>query len=331
MKPVLVTGASGFLGWHVARLLRERGFVVRALVRPGSKLCELDAEPVTGDLRDPASVDRAVAGCGLVYHVAADYRLWAKDPRELYRSNVEGTRHLLDAARRARVERVVYTSTVGCIGIPANGLGDEDTPVSLADMAGAYKRSKFQAEQVALEFTRHGFPVVIVNPTAPVGDHDVKPTPTGQTVLDFLDGRMPAFIDTGLNIVDARDTAEGHLLACERGRVGERYILGSENLTLAQILQLLARITGRKAPTLRLPYAVAYCAGMCSTAWAEFTGVPPRVPIEAVRMARKKMWVTHEKARRELGFQPAPAETALRRAAEWFSGSWRALARVPAA
>jgi dihydroflavonol-4-reductase len=331
MKPVLVTGASGFLGWHVARLLRERGFVVRALVRPGSRLCELDAEPVTGDLRDPASVDRAVAGCGLVYHVAADYRLWAKDPRELYRSNVEGTRHLLDAARRARVERVVYTSTVGCIGILPDGLGDEDTPVSLADMAGAYKRSKFQAEQVALEFARHGFPVVIVNPTAPVGDHDVKPTPTGQTVLDFLDGRIPAFIDTGLNIVDARDIAEGHLLACERGRVGERYILGSENLTLAQILQLLARITGHKAPTLRLPYAVAYCAGVCSTAWAEVTGVPPRVPIEAVRMARKKMWVTHEKARRELGFQPAPAETALRRAAEWFSGSWRALARVPAA
>jgi dihydroflavonol-4-reductase len=198
-------------------------------------------------------------------------------------------------------------------------------------MAGAYKRSKFQAEQVALEFARHGFPVVIVNPTAPVGDHDVKPTPTGQTVLDFLDGRIPAFIDTGLNIVDARDIAEGHLLACERGRVGERYILGSENLTLAQILQLLARITGHKAPTLRLPYAVAYCAGVCSTAWAEVTGVPPRVPIEAVRMARKKMWVTHEKARRELGFQPAPAETALRRAAEWFSGSWRALARVPAA
>jgi dihydroflavonol-4-reductase len=331
MKPVLVTGATGFLGWHVARRLRERGYAVRALVRPGSRLSELDAEPVAGDLREPASLERAVAGCGLVYHVAADYRLWAKDPRELYRSNVEGTRHLLDAARRARVERVVYTSTVGCIGIPRDGVGDEDTPVSLADMAGAYKRSKFQAEQVALEFARHGFPVVIVNPTAPVGDHDVKPTPTGQTILDFLDGRMPAFIDTGLNIVDARDTAEGHLLACERGRVGERYILGSENLTLAQILQLLGKIAGRKAPTLRLPYAVAYCAGMCSTAWAEVTGVPPRVPIEAVRMARKKMWVTHEKARQELGFQPAPAETALRRAADWFNGSWRTLARVPAA
>ena len=331
MKPVLVTGASGFLGWHVARRLLERGYSVRALVRAGSRLSELDAEPVSGDLRDPASLERAVAGCGLVFHVAADYRLWVKNRGELYRSNVDGTRHLLEAARRAGVERVVYTSTVGCIGIPRDGLGDENTPVSLHEMSGAYKRSKFLAEQVALEFAGSGFPVVIVNPTAPVGDHDVKPTPTGQTVLDFMNGKMPAFIDTGLNIVDAYDTAEGHLLACEHGLPGERYILGSENLTLAQILQLLAKITGRKAPTLRLPYAVAYCAGVCSTAWAEVTGVPPRVPIDAVRMARKKMWVTHEKARRELGFQPAPAETALRHAADWFSGSWRAPARVPAA
>lgn len=331
MKPVLVTGASGFLGWHVARLLSERGYSVRALVRPGSRISELDAEPVAGDLRDAASLDRAVSGCGLVFHVAADYRLWAKNPRELYRSNVDGTRHLLESARKAGVERIVYTSTVGCIGIPHQGLGDETTPVSLTDMAGDYKRSKFLAEQVALEFARGGLPVVIVNPTAPVGDHDVKPTPTGQTVLDFLNGKIPAFIDTGLNIVDARDTAEGHLLACERGRVGERYILGSENLTLAEILQHLAKITGRKAPTLRLPYAVAYCAGVCSTAWAEVTGVPPRVPIEAVRMARKRMWVTHEKARRELGFEPVPAETALRRAAEWFSGAWRMPVRVPAA
>lgn len=330
MKPVLVTGASGFLGWHVARLLTERGYSVRALVRPGSRLAGLDAEAVTGDLRDPQSLERAVAGCGLVFHVAADYRLWAKDPRELYRSNVDGTRALLEAARRAGVERAVYTSTVGCIGIPRHGLGDEGTPVSLQEMAGDYKRSKFLAEQIAQEFARQGFPVVIVNPTAPVGDHDVKPTPTGQTILDFLRGRMPAFIDTGLNIVDARDTAEGHLLACERGHAGERYILGSENLTLAQILQLLAKITGRKAPSLRLPYTVAYCAGVCSTAWAEVTGAPPRVPIDAVRMARKKMWVSHEKAHRELGFAPAPAETALRRAAEWFSGAWQA-ARLPAA
>jgi dihydroflavonol-4-reductase len=318
MKPVLVTGASGFLGWHVARVLIERGYSVRALVRPGSRVDALEVETVTGDLRDAASLERAVSGCGLVFHVAADYRLWARDPGELYRSNVDGTRNLLQAAERAGVERVVYTSTVGCIGIPHGGIGDETTPVTLADMAGNYKRSKFLAEQVALEFARRGFPVVIVNPTAPIGDHDVKPTPTGKIVVDFLKGDMPAFIDTGLNVVDVRDTAEGHLLACQSGRAGERYILGSENMTLAQILQELARITGRKAPTMRLPYAVAYAAGVCSTAWAGITGTPPRVPLDAVRMARKKMWVTHEKARRELGFAPGPARQALARAVEWF-------------
>ena len=318
MRPALVTGASGFLGWHVARVLLERGYAVRALARPGSRVEGLAVELVTGDLRDRDSLARAAAGCGLVFHVAADYRLWAKDPSELYQSNVEGTRNLLEAARSAGVERVVYTSTVGCIGVPPGGVGDEDTPVSLADMAGDYKRSKFLAERIALEFAETGFPVVIVNPTAPVGDHDVKPTPTGKIILDFLNGDMPAFIDTGLNVVDVRDTAEGHLLACERGRPGERYILGSENLTLAQILQKLAVATGRKAPAVRLPYAVAYCAGLFSTAWAGVTGTPPRVPMEAVRMARKKMWVTHEKARRELGYRPGPADAALARAAEWF-------------
>jgi dihydroflavonol-4-reductase len=331
MKPVVVTGASGFLGWHVARLLGERGYRVRCLVRPGSCVNDLDVECTSGDLRDPASLDHAVAGCGLVFHVAADYRLWAKNPSEIYRSNVEGTRNLLEAARAASVDRVVYTSTVGAIGIPHDGLGSETTPVSLNDMAGDYKRSKFLAEQVALEFARAGFPVVIVNPTAPVGDRDVKPTPTGQMIVDFLSRKMPAFIDTGLNIVDARDVAEGHLLACEHGRPGQRYILGSENLTLAEILQLLARITGRKAPTIRLPYAVAYGAGLCSTAWAGITGTPPRVPLEAVRMARKKMWVTHERACRELGFQPGPAEVALRRAVEWFTEAWHAPTQVSAA
>ena len=318
MKPALVTGASGFLGWHVARVLIERGYSVRALVRSGSRVDSLDVETITGDLRDPASLERAIAGCGLVFHVAADYRLWAKDPGELYRSNVDGTRNLLHAAQQAGVERVVYTSTVGCIGIPHGGIGDETTPVALNDMAGHYKRSKFLAEQVALEFARGGLAVVIVNPTAPVGDHDVKPTPTGKIVLDFLNGDMPAFIDTGLNVVDVRDTAEGHLLACQRGRPGERYILGSENLTLARILQELANLTGRKAPTIRLPYAVAWCAGVCSTGWAELSGKPPRVPLEGVRMARKKMWVTHAKAQRELGFAPGPARQALARAVDWF-------------
>jgi dihydroflavonol-4-reductase len=253
-----------------------------------------------------------------VYHVAADYRLWAKDPGELYRSNVDGTRNLLEAARKAGVERVVYTSTVGCIGFPQDGLGDERTPVTLDDMAGDYKRSKFLAEQVALKFAGEGFPVVIVNPAAPVGDHDVKPTPTGKIVLDFLKGDLPAFIDTGLNVVDVRDTALGHLLACEHGRPGERYILASENLTLEQILGKLAAITGRKAPSVKLPYAVAYAAAAVSTAWAGLTGKPPRVPMDAVKMARKRMWVRHDKAREELGFAPGPAEVAVRRAVEWF-------------
>jgi dihydroflavonol-4-reductase len=323
MKPALVTGASGFLGWHVARLLIERGQRVRALVRPGSSVDGLDVETVMGDLRDAVSLERAAAGCGLVFHVAADYRLWAKDRGELYRSNVEGTRNLLAAAKGAGVERVVYTSTVGCIGMPDDGIGTEETPVALEDMTGDYKRSKFLAEQVALEFACEGFPVVIVNPTAPIGDHDVKPTPTGKIVADFLNGAMPAFIDTGLNVVDVRDTAEGHLLACERGRSGERYILGSENLTLAQILQKLAKIAGRKAPSTKLPYAVAYCAGACSTAWAGLTGRPPRVPLDAVRMAKKKMWVTHAKAARELGFQPGPADQALARAVSWFQAAHR--------
>ena len=331
MKPALVTGASGFLGWHVARVLRERGYPVRALVRAGSRVDALDVEPVTGDLRDADSLARAVAGCGLVFHVAADYRLWAKEPAELYRSNVDGTRNLLEASRQAGVERVVYTSTVGCIGVPDGGIGNEDLPVTLEEMAGDYKRSKFLAEQVALEFARGGLPVVIVNPTAPVGDHDVKPTPTGKIVVDFLNGDMPAFIDTGLNIVDVRDIGEGHWLACQHGRPGERYILGSENLTLAQILQQLAQITGRRAPTTRLPYAVAWCAGACSTAWAGVTGTPPRIPMEAVRMARKKMWVTHEKARRELGFAPGPARQALARAVEWFQGAGKRPVQTPAA
>jgi len=314
MKPTLVTGASGFVGWHVARLLAERGHRVRALVRESSVIPDLEVARVTGDLRDAASLERAVAGCGLVFHVAADYRLWSKNPDDLYRSNVDGTRNMLAAARAAGVDRFVYTSTVGCIGVP-----DEDQPVSLDEMAGAYKRSKFMAEQCALEFARDGFPVVIVNPTAPMGDHDFKPTPTGQIVLDFLNGAMPAYIDTGLNVVQVRDVALGHLLACERGRVGERYILGAENMTLGQILRELASITGRKAPAIELPYFVAYTAGVVTTAWAHLTGTPPRAPLEAVRMAKKKMWVSHAKASRELEYAPGPARGALADAVAWFA------------
>jgi dihydroflavonol-4-reductase len=318
VQPVLVTGATGFVGWHVAKKLSDRGVRVRALVRDPRRLRELDVESVVGDLRDSRSLEKAVGGCSVVYHVAADYRLWAKNPSELYESNVEGTRHLLSAARQARVQRVVYTSTVGCIGVPDGGLGDEMQPVGLQEMTGAYKRSKFLAEQVAVEIARDGFEVVIVNPTAPVGDRDFKPTPTGRIVVDFLKGRMPAYVDTGLNVVDVGDVAEGHLLACEHGRRGERYILGSENLTLEQILQKLAGAAGIPAPRVKIPYAVAYAAGLVSTAWANVSGSEPRAPLDAVKMSRKKMWVTHEKASRDLGYQPGPASAALKRAVEWF-------------
>ncbi|HYP14140.1 MAG TPA: hopanoid-associated sugar epimerase [Bryobacteraceae bacterium] len=318
MRPALVTGATGFLGWHVARKLLDRGERVRVLARDPAKLRELEAESVAGDLRDPGSVAAAVQGCSVVYHVAADYRLWSRNPDELYRSNVDGTRNILAAAKAAGVERVVYTSTVGCIGIPAGGLGDETVPVALTDMTGTYKRSKFLAETVALEYAREGFPVVIVNPTAPIGDHDFKPTPTGKIVLDYLLGKMPAYVDTGLNVVDAGDTAQGHLLACDRGRTGERYILGSENLTLQQIFAKLEAISDVKAPAVRIPYSVAYAVATVSTMWSDISGTEPRAPIEGVRMAAKKMWVSHAKATGELGFHPGPADAALRRAVEWF-------------
>lgn len=322
MKPTLVTGATGFIGWHVARRLLERGESVRALVRDPARVRELEGiAPVLGDLRDPESLARAVEGCGVVYHVAADYRLWTRDPEEMFRSNVEGTRHMLEAARRSGVERVVYTSTVGCIGIPKDGIGDEQTPVGIEDMQGPYKRSKFLAEQVALEFAGEGFPVVIVNPTAPVGDHDFKPTPTGKVLVDFVRGAMPAFLDTGLNVVDVRDVALGHVAACERGRVGERYILGAENLTLEKIFGMLARAVGRPAPKIRIPYAVAYAAGVVSTAWAGVTGKEPLAPLDGVKMARKKMWVRHDKAARELGYAPGSAKGALERAVEWFTAN----------
>ena len=322
MKPVLVTGATGFVGWHIARKLIDRGERVRVLVRDLSRLRELpEAEATAGDLRDRESLERAVCGCRVVYHAAADYRLWTKEPEEMFRSNVEGTRSLLEAARGAGIERFVYTSTVGCIGVPTGGLGTEETPVSIEEMAGPYKRSKFLAEQVALEFARNGFPVVIVNPTAPVGDRDFKPTPTGKIVVDFVNRKMPAFLDTGLNVVDVLDVATGHLAASERGRVGERYILGAENLTLQQIFGELSAITGIPAPKMRIPYAVAYAAGAVSTAWANVSGQEPRAPLDGVRMAKKKMWVRHDKAALELGYAPGPARNALARAVDWFKSN----------
>lgn len=321
MPRTLVTGASGFLGWHVARVLIEHGHRVRALCRPASQIRELEVERFNGDLRDPESLARAVQGCRYIFHVAADYRLWAKDTHELYRSNVDGTRNLLEAAERAGAERIVYTSTVGCIGMPQDRNGDEGTPVSVRDMTGHYKRSKWYAEQVALDKARSGVPVVIVNPTAPIGDHDWKPTPTGKIIVDFLRNKLPAFVDTGLNLVDVRDVAAGHLRAAERGHVGERYILGCENLTLEEILGRLASVAHKPAPKVKIPYAVAYAAGMFSTAWAGITSRPPLAPLEGVKMARKKMFVTHEKAARELGYSPGSVDAALRRAVEWFQAN----------
>jgi len=317
VRPTLVTGASGFLGWHVARLLLQRGERVRVLTRKPGAIDGLECEVAPGDLRDAESLRRAAAGCGSIFHVAADYRLWVRDAADMHRSNVGGTRDLLAAASAAGVERFVYTSTVGCIGFVPNALADETSPVTYADMTGPYKQTKFQAEELALAAARD-LDVVIVNPTAPVGERDWKPTPTGKTILDFLKGKIPAFVDTGLNVVDVHDCAHGHLLAREHGRRGERYILGSENLHLREILARLATLTGRRAPTTQIPFFVAYTAGFFSTALARLTGREPDVPLDAVRMARKKMFASSAKAQRELGYQPQPATDALGRAVRWF-------------
>ena len=267
---VLVTGATGFLGSHVARALAAQGAQLRLLVRPTSdprNIEDLHAERVLGDLRDPASIEKALAGCEAVFHVAADYRLWVRDPEQMYRSNVEGTRSLLESARKQGVRRVVYTSSVATMGFGSSGrangpLADEQSPVSLADMIGHYKRSKFMAEQVAFDAARAGVDVVVVNPTTPVGERDVKPTPTGRIVLDFLKRKFPAYVETGLNLVDATECARGHIQAWEKGKSGERYILGGENLTLKQILDRLAAITGLKSPTVKLPYVFAFATGV---------------------------------------------------------------------
>jgi dihydroflavonol-4-reductase len=329
---ILVTGATGFLGSHVARLLVQRGDAVRLLVRPSSsaRLLEgLPAEHVAGDLRDAESLRAAVAGVDTVYHVAADYRLWARDPREIYESNVLGTKNLLEAARRAGVARFVYTSTVATVAVTRNGaLPDEATATSLAEMVGEYKRSKWLAEREALRAADAGLAVVIVNPTTPVGPGDAKPTPTGRILVDFLNGRMPAYVDTGLNFVAVEDAAAGHLLAADRGRVGDRYILGGENLTLKAVLDILSRISGRTAPRVRLPHAVALAAGYADAAFSFVTRREPRIPLEGVRMARHSMFVNTEKARRELGFAPGPVAAALDRAVLWYQSNGYVPARA---
>lgn len=321
----LVTGATGFLGSHVARQLSERGESVRVLARASSDTRALEgfrSERVTGDLRDAASLDRALEGVTHVYHVAADYRLWARDPREIYESNVSGTQNLLDAARRAGVEKFVYTSTVATIAVPRDGdLPSERTESSVDEMIGHYKRSKFQAEQSALRAAESGLPVVIVNPTTPVGPGDWKPTPTGKIILDFLKGRMPGYVDTGLNFVPVEDCARGHLLAAERGRTGERYILGGSNLTLKQLLDMLAAVSGRSAPRWKFPHALAYVAGCVDMAVSKALGREPRIPLDGVRMARHKMFVDSSKAGRELGFTSGPLEAALERAVAWYESN----------
>jgi dihydroflavonol-4-reductase len=318
----LVTGASGFVGAAVARALVNAGWQVRVLVRAASdrtNLQNLPLEVAVGDLTVAASLGRALTGCEALFHVAADYRLGAPDPSQLYLTNVEGTRNLLTAAAHAGVEKIVYTSSVATMGIPADGSpGDERTPVSLAAMIGHYKRSKFLAEQVVIEAASAGTPAVIVNPSTPVGPGDVKPTPTGQLVLDAAAGRMPAYVDTGLNVVHVDDVAAGHLMAFHRGRTGERYILGGEDMTLRQILGCIAQLVGRKPPRVRLPYAAVLPIAYIAEAVAQVTGRSGRITLEGVRMSRKHMFFSSEKAARELGYQWRPAARAFDDAVRWF-------------
>jgi dihydroflavonol-4-reductase len=318
----LVTGATGFVGAAVARALGAAGWQVRVLVRSGSdrgNLQRLAAEVVEGDLADVGSLEQALAGCEGLFHVAADYRLGARDPEPLYRTNVDGTRNILNAARTAGVARIVYTSSVATIGIPADGSpGDERTPVSLSNMIGHYKRSKYLAEEVARDAARAGLPVVIVNPSTPVGPGDIKPTPTGQLVLDAAAGRMPAYVDTGLNIVHVDDVAAGHLLAFERGTAGERYILGGEDMTLQTILAQIAQLVGRKPPRIRLPYAAVLPIAYLAEAFAKVSGRSGRVTLEGVRMSRKRMFFSSGKAVSELGYRWRPPSEAFDDAVRWF-------------
>jgi dihydroflavonol-4-reductase len=318
----LVTGATGFVGAAVARALHAAGWQVRVLVRSGSNRSNLQllgAEIAEGDLAEVAALERALEGCAGLFHVAADYRLGARDPRPLYRTNVEGTRNILNAARAAGVPRIVYTSSVATIGIPPDGSpGNEQTPVGISNMIGHYKRSKYLAEEAVRDAARLGMSVVIVNPSTPVGPGDVKPTPTGQLVLDAASGRMPAYVDTGLNIVHVDDVAAGHLLAFERGRAGERYILGGEDMTLQEILAQIAQLVGRNPPRVRLPYAAVLPVAYLAEALAKVTGRSGRITLEGVRMSRKRMFFSSAKAANELGYRWRPPLAAFEDAVRWF-------------
>jgi dihydroflavonol-4-reductase len=320
---VFVTGATGFVGSHVAQLLSAHGADLRLLVRPSSRtenIADLKAELVTGDLRDADSLKKAIQGCEFVFHVAADYRLWVPDPKEMYRSNVEGTRSIIQAAQETGVRRVIYTSSVATMKFTSNGrVTDEGSAVSLRDMVGHYKRSKFMAEEIALAAGRSGANVVVVNPTTPIGEQDIKPTPTGRIIVDFLNRKFPAYVDTGLNLADVKEIARGHLLAMESAKRGERYILGGENLTLKQILDKLAAITGLPSPRMRVPHAVALAFAALDQFFTGFVmRKEPRATIDAVRMGYKKMFASSQKAERDLGYKIVPVESALRRASDWF-------------
>jgi dihydroflavonol-4-reductase len=319
---VLVTGGGGFVGSHLVRALLARGNQVRVLARSPKSveiLRDQSFETAIGDLKDKGSLRAAVQGCQRVFHCAADYRLWSKNYRELYENNVDGTENLLKACKESGVKDVVYTSSVAAIGIPKNGrLGEETTPVTLDDMIGHYKRSKFLAQQVAQEFAKN-YPVYIVNPSTPIGSHDWKPTATGKIIVDFLNGKMPAFVDTGLNLIAVEDVVEGHLLAPGHGEPGRLYILGHQNLTLEQILQKLAALTRKRAPRIKLPYAFVY-----GLAWTEnfltgrLMGREPFIPLEGVKMAKKRMWFANERAVRELGLRLTSVDQALQRAIDWY-------------
>lgn len=319
---VFVTGGTGFVGAHIVKKLVAQGEHVTVLIRPGSSIALIAGLPikfVAGNLLEENSLVPHLQGIEVLYHVAADYRLWSYNPSEIYRANVDGTRNILQAALSNGVRRVVYTSTVGCLGLPKDGSsGDENTPVCRDELIGHYKKSKYDAELVALDYVRKGLDVVIVSPSTPVGPGDIKPTPTGKIILDYLNGKMCAYVDTGLNLIAVEDVADGHLLAAQKGRMGEKYILGNKNLALREVLNILAGITGRTPPKLRIPHSIAIAAAMCSSGYAKFLGKEPGIPIEGALMARKKMFFTAEKALRALGLPQSSVEDALARSVDWF-------------
>jgi dihydroflavonol-4-reductase len=326
----LVTGAAGFLGSHVARQLVARGEDVRVLLRASSSnraISDLSLQYVTGDLRDGGSLDRAMAGVRRVFHVAADYRLWAKHPQDIYDSNVGGTRNLLAAARKAGIEQLIYTSTVATIAVDRPQLPNETTGSKLEEMVGHYKRSKWIAEQEVLKAAKEGLPAIVAMPTTPVGPWDWKPTPTGKIILDFLNGKMPGYVETGLNFVGVEECAAGHLLISEKGKIGERYLLGAENLTLKQLLDTLSKITGLAAPSMKIPHGVALGVAYVESAFSRLIGKEPQIPVEGVKIAQHMMFVDCSRAKKQLGFAPGPVAAALERAVRWYQANGYVKAR----